>query len=147
MERINRWHAAISMFQDRPLMGWGPGTYQFQYAPFQHASDLTIISTNGGDMGNAHSEYIGPLAEQGWPGLLLILALVLTVFSQGSKTYHQLAAGKDKRLLMVALMGLATYFIHGFLNNFLDVDEGAVLVFGSCAILVSMSQTAKKLTE
>ncbi|NCF57482.1 MAG: hypothetical protein GWO80_02930 [Bacteroidetes bacterium] len=98
-------------------------------------------------MGNAHSEYIGPLAEQGWPGLLLILALVWTVVSQGSKTYHQLAAGKDKRLLMVALMGLATYFIHGFLNNFLDVDEGAVLVFGSCAILVSMSQTAKKLTE
>ncbi|MCO4749153.1 MAG: O-antigen ligase family protein [Flavobacteriales bacterium] len=147
MERINRWRAAISMFQDRPLVGWGPGTYQFQYAPFQHASDLTVISTNGGDMGNAHSEYIGPLAEQGWPGLLLILVLVWTVFSQGSKTYHQLAAGKDKRLLMVALMGLATYFIHGFLNNFLDVDEGAVLVFGSCAMLVSISQTAKKLAE
>jgi hypothetical protein len=48
---------------------------------------------------------------------------------------------------MVALMGLATYFIHGFLNNFLDVDEGAVLVFGSCAMLVSISQTAKKLAE
>lgn len=147
LERINRWRAAISMFQDRPWVGWGPGTYQFQYAPFQHASHLTVISTNGGDMGNAHSEYIGPLAEQGWPGLLLTIAWVWTVFSQGSKTYHQLVKGRDKDLLMVALMGLATYFIHGFLNNFLDVDEGAVLVFGSCALLVAISQSAKKHAE
>ena len=28
--------------------------------------DLTIISTNFGDGGNAHSEYLSPLAEQGF---------------------------------------------------------------------------------
>jgi len=42
-------------------------TYQFQYAPFfSLLQDLTIISTNSGDVGNAHSELIiGPLAEMG----------------------------------------------------------------------------------
>jgi len=70
LERLNRWASALRMWQERPHTGWGLGTYQFQYAPFQHSSQLTIISTNAGDLGNAHSEYIGPLAEQGCPPAL-----------------------------------------------------------------------------
>ena len=42
-ERLNRWNSAIAMFMERPIVGWGPGTYQFQYAPFQVTchSDVT----------------------------------------------------------------------------------------------------------
>jgi len=56
LERVNRWNSAMRMFRERPLMGWGPGTYQFLYAPFQNSKERTIISTNAGDRGNAHSE-------------------------------------------------------------------------------------------
>ena len=72
LERLNRWNSAIQLFKERPILGWGPGTYAFVYAPFQDASDLTIISTNFGDGGNAHSEYLGPLSEQGILGLIFI---------------------------------------------------------------------------
>ena len=65
------------MWKERPVFGWGPGTYMFQYAPFQAAEDRTIISTNFGVQGNAHSEYFGPLSEQGVLGMLLMLALGL----------------------------------------------------------------------
>ena len=61
LERINRWNCAMRMFEQRPILGWGPGTYMFQYAPFQLSYEKTIISTNAADGGNAHSEYIGPL--------------------------------------------------------------------------------------
>jgi len=60
LERINRWNSAIAMYKERPVLGWGPGTYMFQYAPFQKARDKTIISTNFAEGGNAHSEFIGP---------------------------------------------------------------------------------------
>ncbi|MCP4551070.1 MAG: O-antigen ligase family protein, partial [Bacteroidetes bacterium] len=33
LERINRWQSAIRMFKERPIVGWGPGSYQFVYAP------------------------------------------------------------------------------------------------------------------
>ena len=46
LERFNRWNSAIRMFQERPITGWGPGTYAFCYAPYQDSKDLTIISTN-----------------------------------------------------------------------------------------------------
>ena len=55
----------IRMFKDRPLLGHGPGTYMFLYAPYQKPSEKTIISTNAGNRGNAHSEYLGPMAESG----------------------------------------------------------------------------------
>jgi O-antigen ligase len=38
VERINRWKCAWRMFQDKPLMGFGPGTYQFYYGQFQVAA-------------------------------------------------------------------------------------------------------------
>ncbi len=63
LERINRWQSAIRMFKERPVFGFGPGTYQFLYAPYQRSKEKTIISTNFGDVGNAHSEYIGPMSE------------------------------------------------------------------------------------
>ena len=52
LERLNRWSSAWRMFQARPFFGWGPGTYMFQYAPFQMSNEQTIISTNGGNLGN-----------------------------------------------------------------------------------------------
>ena len=71
LERLNRWNCALELFYKRPFFGWGPGTYSFVYAPFQSSKNLTIISTNFGDRGNAHSEYLGPLAEQGFIGFLI----------------------------------------------------------------------------
>jgi O-antigen ligase len=58
LERINRWSCAIRMFKDRPLIGFGPGTYQFVYGQYQITPEMTRISTNHGDKGNAHSEYL-----------------------------------------------------------------------------------------
>jgi O-antigen ligase len=83
MERINRWQSALRMFENRPLIGWGPGTYQFNYAPFQFSYEKTNISTNMGDRGNAHSEYIGPLAEQGVFGMLTYVLIYIILYLMG----------------------------------------------------------------
>lgn len=138
LERINRWQAALRMFDERPLTGWGPGTYQFEYAPFQRAREKTIISTNLGDMGNAHSEYIGPLAEQGVLGLLAVLVLMVTVIYRGLKVYR---VAKDKHVRILALsttLGLITYYVHGIMNNFLDTDKLSVPFWGFFSIIVAL---------
>lgn len=136
LERINRWNCAIRMWQERPVFGWGPGTYQFYYASFQHSSELTIISTNFGDLGNAHSEYLGPLSEQGVPGLLLMLTLILTVFYTGVKLYLDLPPGEWRLMILVFLLGLLTYYIHGILNNYLDTDKASIPFWGFTAVIV-----------
>jgi len=138
LERINRWNCAIRMFKERPLVGWGPGTYAFQYAPFQRAAEKTIISTNQGELGNAHSEFLGPLAESGFLGMLSFLILMLTVYYKGMRLYYHLPKGDLKRLIFFTLLALTTYFVHGFLNNFLDTDKLAVPFWGFIAIIVAV---------
>ncbi len=136
LERINRWQAAFRLHNERPWVGWGPGTYQFVYAPFQRSIEKTIISTNAGDGGNAHSEYIGPLAEMGIPGMLLVFLLVGVMIYTGLRAYQN-AKNKEARVLsLAATLALISYFVHGFLNNFLDTDKLSVPVWGCMAIIV-----------
>ncbi|HEU4716422.1 MAG TPA: O-antigen ligase family protein [Bacteroidia bacterium] len=137
LERLNRWNSAFRMFSERPLFGWGPGTYSFQYAPFQLSSEKTIISTNAGDLGNAHSEYIGPLAESGLPGMLTFLAVAVTMIWTGWRLYYRLPKGRERAVLLSVVLGLVTYFIHGFMNNFLDTDKASIPFWGFAAMLVA----------
>jgi putative inorganic carbon (HCO3(-)) transporter len=141
LERINRWACAIEMFKERPLVGFGPGTYQFEYAQFQEPENLTIISTNFGDLGNAHSEYLGALSESGIFGLISFLILVGTMFYSGITIYYDSSKidVAQKALVLSSILGLSTYFIHGFLNNYLDTDKAAVPIFGICAIFIALS--------
>ncbi len=136
-ERINRWKCALKMFVEKPIFGWGPGTYMFKYAPYQLSYDRTSISTNRADGGNAHSEYIGPLAESGILGTLTFIAIVITSIVYGFKLSQET---KNKRLritVIACFIGLTTYFIHGSLNNFLDTDKAAVPFWGFIAILIA----------
>ncbi len=137
LERLNRWNCAIRMFEEKPVFGWGPGTYMFQYAPFQMSYEKTIISTNAGDRGNAHSEYLGPLAESGIPGMLLMLALVSVTLYYAVKQYRRALRKEIKVLLLGVMIGLITYYAHGILNNFLDTDKLSILFWGFTAFIVA----------
>jgi putative inorganic carbon (HCO3(-)) transporter len=138
LERINRWSAALRMFEKRPSMGFGPGTYAFKYAPFQFSYEKTIISTNAGNKGNAHSEYIGPLAESGVLGLLTFASIVIAIFYSGITLYYKMEKSSMRALLLAIMLGLVTYFVHGFLNNFLDTDKASVPVWGFAAAIVAI---------
>lgn len=136
LERINRWNSALRMFEERPVFGWGPGTYSFQYAPFQASRDRTIISTNFGTGGNAHSEYLGPLAEMGLIGMLSFLSIVALTMICALRTYKVMDDDTDRRLLLAAMLGLFTYYLHGILNNYLDTDKASVPFWAFTAMVV-----------
>jgi putative inorganic carbon (hco3(-)) transporter len=137
LERLNRWNSAMRMFQERPILGWGPGTYSFLYAPFQLSSEKTIISTNAGNMGNAHSEYIGPLCESGVFGMLSFLFVCGAIIWTGWRLYYKIPPGPFRGVLIAVFLGLITYLIHGGLNNFLDTDKASVPFWGFAAMLVA----------
>lgn len=138
LERLNRWSSAFRMFEARPFVGWGPGTYAFEYAPFQHSKEKTIISTNMGDKGNAHSEYIGPLAESGAFGMISMIFIVIVICYYSVMLYGRLPAGEPRMLVMCLFLGLVTYMVHGMLNNFLDTDKASAAFWGFAAAIVAI---------
>lgn len=138
LERINRWSCAYRMWKDKPFFGFGPGTYQFEYGRYQRSYEKTRISTDFGTRGNAHSEYLGPLAEAGVLGLLSILLVIGTTIITGIRVYMQSKKRSIRIFSLAVLTGLISYYIHGVLNNFLDTDKISVLFWGFTAMLVAM---------
>lgn len=137
LERLNRWGCGYRMWEDKPIFGFGPGTYTFQYGQYQLPHQMTIISTNAGTLGGVHSEYIRPLAESGTLGALSWVAIVLSVFALGFKQNRQLT-GSAKYLSMAVFLGLVTYFVHSVLNNYSEFDKIAVPLYSYMAVLTAI---------
>ncbi len=147
LERLNRWASAFRMFEEHPVMGCGPGTYQFLYASYQRSYQLSTISTNSGNRGNAHSEYIGPLTEQGVPGALLVVCMFFATFVTGVRVYRTAADPALGRLALAFTLSLLTYYIHGFFNNFLDTDKLSVPFWAFTAAVVAIDVVSEKKEE
>jgi len=137
-ERINRWQSAFRMYKERPIFGFGPGTYMFKYAPYQLYNEMTIISTNTGSLGNAHSEYIGPLAESGFIGLISVILLFGGAIWKGMQIIYRTHDERVKQITIGVTLGLITYFVHGFVNDYLERDKAAIPFFAFFAILTAM---------
>lgn len=144
LERLNRWAAALRMWGERPVTGTGPGTYQFLYASYQRSYQLSTISTNSGDLGNAHSEYIGPLTEQGVPGALLVAAVFLATFVTGVRVYRTAKDPAVGRMALAFTLSLLTYYVHGVFNNFLDTDKLSVPFWAFTAAVVALDVYSEK---
>ncbi|MDI3527027.1 MAG: hypothetical protein PWR03_1210 [Tenuifilum sp.] len=139
VERLNRWTSAIRMFEEKPVFGWGPGTYMFQYAPFQASYLKTRESSNLGLKGNAHSEYLGLLADAGIPAVVAFILIIVIVFYDGFNLALRLKKKSQERTIVVGvLLGWVTYVSHGFLNNFLDMDKVAILFWGYAAYIYAL---------
>ena len=143
LERVNRWKCAVRMFLDKPVTGFGPGTFQFEYGVYQKPEEMTRISTLKGDKGNAHSELLTSLSEQGLPGFLINLIMIFATISVAMRAYYQSENIIVKKVVLAVLLGFTTFVFHGLFNSFLDQDKIAGLVFGTMAIIVASDLTDK----
>ena len=68
--------------------------------------------------------------------MLSLIAVVAAIFYTGITLYHRLPKeNKEDRIIVLStIMALSTYFIHAFLNNYLDTDKAAVPIWGICAM-------------
>ncbi len=137
-ERINRWASAYRMFKDKPWIGFGPNTYTFLYAPYQRSHQMTAISTNKGDVGGVHNEYLQQLIGSGLVGLFLFLGIIITVIYRSMRLYYTTTNKRVKYLCMAVLIGLFTYVVHGMVNNYLDQDKVSIPFWAFISILVSL---------
>jgi putative inorganic carbon (hco3(-)) transporter len=144
-ERINRWKCAWRMFLEKPLTGFGPGTYQFSYLSFQREYEMTRISVKSpyniveGRGGTAHNEYLLVLSEAGvFPALFFIFAII-AVFS---KAIDHINKTRNTQLETIAmLLALSTLIFHFLFNNFLDTDKAAFLFYFAFAWLTARINT------
>ena len=109
--RLGPWAAALEMARERPLTGWGPGTFEAEFVTHRLRAELRyrtrfVIPRITSSYAEAHSEYLQGLAEFGIPATAAAVAAVMGLIVGLCGLIR--APGGDGRLealLLVALLG------------------------------------------
>ena len=145
IERLNRWLSALKMFQESPNWGFGPGTYQFKYIPFQESTLMNRLSVRNpddipkGSGGSAHSELLLQLSENGWPSTILFMIIFMFWVYRG-----YLSTGQTQIKTLPFFLGMVTYVFHMNVNNFLNQPGFAFLFWTFGAVLMRPDLISKK---
>ena len=67
--------------------------------------------------------------------------VLILIFYAGITLYYKLNKEDvaTRAIVLSCILGLSTYFIHGFLNNYLDTDKASVPIWGICAIFIALN--------
>jgi hypothetical protein len=61
------------------------------------------------------------------------------VFYKGITLFYKSMGDRSQQaVLLSSILALSTYFIHAFLNNYLDTDKAAVPILGICALFIAI---------
>ena len=135
VERFYRWVAGFYMVKEKPFTGYGPSTFYSQYSAHTVTSYKTYVSDNPEKSG-IHNNYLMVAAEQGLPGLAIMLLLAFLPLIYAEKAYHLLKKSSEKLLVMAAAICFALIDIIILINDLLEADKVGPFYFLSAAIIV-----------
>lgn len=123
-QRYEIWRVAGKIIRDHPVTGVGLGAYKPNHEQYALQPEFNPTAQGGRD---THSLYLNVLAETGYPGLLLYLGMVLTVFIAAERTRRRCRGVLDtaaRQLLvleagLVAFLAAATFGSLPYLPHFL----------------------------
>lgn len=138
-QRYGYWRAALSLAGHHPLVGTGPDTYAVTYARYEDAALAKVLGSTF-FVNGAHNIFLSWLANEGVPGLLLVVVLFVFGVAWGVRAWRSFrseAADTEatdrgaalpadaRRYVVAALMaGLVAYFVQACF----DVEQIATLV-------------------
>jgi O-antigen ligase len=116
-QRYTIWRVAAEVISDHPFTGVGLGAYPEAHALYAVRTGLARIA---GGKRDTHSTYLNVLAETGFPGLLIFLALIGTVLYRALRVQRRLkpsgwVGAIQLRYLNAALLA---YLVAGIFGSF-----------------------------
>jgi len=137
VERLNRWRAGFAMLKARPLTGVGPGAYETAYPEYRDAS---FVSPQSDSRMGAHSDLIRAGAEQGLPGILVLVVVVAVTYATAARLARTSADPEIRTLAVALAAGLFTYTIHGFFNEYWRVGKVALMLWTFVGLIGALEQ-------
>ncbi len=137
MERVYRWVAGFHMLAEKPLLGFGPSNFYSSYKSYTINKFRTYVSDNPEQSG-MHNYFLMTAVEQGIPGLVFFIALVVIVFVYAEKVLHMCDEKKDRFLIFAASTCLFIIMVLQTMNDLIETDKVGPFFFISICIIVQM---------
>jgi hypothetical protein len=139
------WTAALQIWSERPWLGAGPDVFRHIYGPYLglerwddriHTNNLYLEVLAGGGILSL-AAFVLVLAPVIWRGLRVVAARGMP--AQRSATGR---AEADQRwwCMLICLLGLATFLVHGLMDVFLAFTPTYVLFWSWIGMIVGLSQ-------
>ena len=128
--RLEMWKGTVEMISERPALGWGPGTYQFAFPPYQSES------TAGYLIDHAHNDYLELAAETGLAGLTAALCIMIVLFVSCLQRLNRAEYNYFQPVGIAALAGCFSFLVHAGTDFNFYIPSNAIFFSVSAAIAV-----------
>jgi O-antigen ligase len=128
--RMNIARDSLKMFKQKPLLGYGLGTFPEVYPSFR--SFYTEFWIN-----EAHDDYLQLLVETGLLGFSLMLWFLWTTYSRAIKKLPGWENDLNGVLTLAAILGCTGIVVHSFVDFNLHIPANAAIFYVLC-ILAAM---------
>lgn len=120
----------LRMFSERPILGWGLGTFPVVYPHFR--SFYTNFFVNA-----AHNDYLQLLDEMGSLGFATMLWFLFVVFRQSRKKIANWITHVGGGAALACSLGVVGILLHSFVDFNLQIPANAALFYVFCGILAA----------
>ena len=127
--RLVFWGSAAQMIAQRPLQGFGVGSWSTEFNRLQREKNPAHIDIDGN--GNPHQEYLLWGVQLGIPGILLLVALMVSVLRDSAKMEKHCARATQSTLVALAVACLFNASLYDAqIGDFFCVLLGLLLALG-----------------
>jgi O-antigen ligase len=117
----------LRMFAQRPVLGWGFGTFPVVYPQFRSFyTDLYVD--------HAHNDYIQMLVEMGAAGLASALWFLTVAFAGAVRKIRHYRFHTNGLVGLACLLGMTGILAHSLVDFNLEIPANAALFFSLCTV-------------
>ena len=141
--RLHFWNRAVQSIAERPLKGSGVGSWSDEFNRLE-SRELSGGGQKIRPLGNPHQEYLLWGVQLGIPGILLFVAMLVTIFRDTCRLDRASARSAQSVLVALAVSCLFNSTIYdALIGDFFCVLLGLLLALGSCKVVpIQASETA-----
>jgi O-antigen ligase len=135
--RTRYWKATWQVFQEKPLLGTGPATWQFfwtKYRPHRFQ----------GDPDYPHNDILNVASDYGLIGFLLVLSAIFLFYRQALQVGFSRSNSEQRSLAVGAVISVTAILIHSWFDFNLHILGNAFLFVMIMALTIALGDVSEK---
>jgi len=125
--RTSIYRDTVHMFRQRPVLGWGLGTFPVVFPKFR--SFYTNFFVN-----EAHNDFLQLLAETGIAGFAIMLWFLVVAYRQASTKMANWMTDVSGAVTLACMVGITGILVHSLVDFNLQIPANAALFYVFCTL-------------